>query len=851
MQQFIIHLNGGFNPFKRLGRGALGYRPDRRMIGRGKGDKIHQGGGGGGPPSDDDDDDNFIAVIPENTNFIKVIEPSDKGSINDEYDDLINQLDQLLPKKKNNQTVDEDDIQQGGGGGGPEPESEIVTTKTKDGGGESPLNNVDNVFAHINNDEIVKIITELEQTIEDIKNKTPKLRTPEEKDKLEFTEDQIKQLKIISKIIPDTFNKQLDYIKEHITTNNLNKTFNNKKETLNRGIVRYKKQLDDLIENKYINEKQKIVFDEIYNSILSKYNNIELLTKKNSTNLNLNVETPSNALNFIDIELNKVLNKKTTENEIYILKRNIQAYIKAINQIIEYKTTNNVQYEPLDNALKEYLDELNELDVHKKYVIADNSLIHTEIVKEKKETDLSFEPNLLQTKAEKKITEYWSVNKKPVKIEDDDIYDKKTKKIIKKINELDVNTLMDPEINENDEYIQMCIKTGSVDFPNKQESKKYMEQVMVNNKLYFYNDDGSLKKKMYTKHDKSGKRIYDKNGNIEKEELVMIDKEYDMAGKPAEFSICGYKNPFAKAFYDVKKPNIQVCDFIVEEITGSSGKQFAIDTVDFDNKLFIEMKYYRGINYIEQYNLNRKLKLIYINDIKNDIKKCILKLHNPVYKNNKESLKTELDNYIDILSTKDKFEHAFYKNNGYLGVGITMNKFANIEDLIDYINGPSTEEMINHVKDSQGRVYVPNFNDDRRITKITLETSKASANKNFNEKFNNRLKGEDNPYKYFVTCVFGKVVGVYNYTDDNMLDKNFILKSYKCSYEQLSGTKFNAVLIPIEKFLLKSLTSSSDILNRQLIQSDTLVPSSTLSHTPSTSTKNKKTTKPKNNEFEV
>ena len=43
MQQYIIHLNGGYNPFVRLGRGALGYRPLRKMIGRGgDDDKLEQ-----------------------------------------------------------------------------------------------------------------------------------------------------------------------------------------------------------------------------------------------------------------------------------------------------------------------------------------------------------------------------------------------------------------------------------------------------------------------------------------------------------------------------------------------------------------------------------------------------------------------------------------------------------------------------------------------------------------------------------------------------------------------------------------------------------------------------------------
>jgi len=53
MQQYIIHLNGGYNPFVRLGRGALGYRPFRKMIGRGKGGMISENklGGSEGSPT--------------------------------------------------------------------------------------------------------------------------------------------------------------------------------------------------------------------------------------------------------------------------------------------------------------------------------------------------------------------------------------------------------------------------------------------------------------------------------------------------------------------------------------------------------------------------------------------------------------------------------------------------------------------------------------------------------------------------------------------------------------------------------------------------------------------------------
>ena len=47
MQKYIILLNGGYNPFVPHGKGGLGYRPMRHMIG-GMIRDDEEGGGGGG-----------------------------------------------------------------------------------------------------------------------------------------------------------------------------------------------------------------------------------------------------------------------------------------------------------------------------------------------------------------------------------------------------------------------------------------------------------------------------------------------------------------------------------------------------------------------------------------------------------------------------------------------------------------------------------------------------------------------------------------------------------------------------------------------------------------------------------
>jgi len=860
MQQFIIHLNGGYNPFVRLGRGALGYRPNRRMIGRG--DRLHHGGGGGGPPSDDEEDDNYLSLLPSNY-IINNVENDEH--LEDEFNELIHELNQILPK------VDKDDKQQGGGGGGTEPESEIVTKKEKEEEPKEESNDEDESTGIVKikeNNFINQIEKEIKKEIDANEQAKKNANTASDKKPFIARINELKEsqfYKTIKKMNSEIqgFNDKVDHIQDARTDDKIKdkqKYINDTKKNLLNNILRF----GEYIKQPEIPEDEKKEYYKIFYKMYLSYVDIVLQytvrdTKHNQIDVTLLPDLV--AANYYEKVLNKILNNPS-DDERYIRNISIEAYIKAINGILELKIKRgpNVIF---DNFIDNYITELNEISTKGEYKIVNNVLDYTPNVETTTE-ELKYHPNPKQTEISNKIKEYWKDNNTPVVIKSRDEYDEVLKTKINNINNINEENnykdLVGVELDENNKYIKPYIEFCK-EFPNEPLSKKYMSGITKNGKSYFYDEKGKPIIKEYTKV-VGRRRVLDAEGNKITEELVAIDKEYSMPGKPAEFSICGIDNRFARRFYDVKDPNVQVCDFIVEEINGDSGKSFCIDCVDTDNQMFIEMKYYAGINYIEQYNLNRKLKIIYINDLKQKIVNLLKEIRNKSLVDEKEKNTKKLNKIYKILTKKSLFERAFYSNNDYLGVGVTMNKFDDIVVPSDYNykTGPNTEEKIDDVKKSVGRFYVPKFDKTRHITEIECTIKGDTAKRdNFNKQFKKVLKGKRSTspsYKYFVTCVFKGVVGVYSYTEDDFINGNFMLGSYKCAYAFDAPTSYNAVLIPIEKFILKYLksinkipppTMNLDITEQQPIISHTLVPT----HTPSTSTQNKDKKKKKNQDIEV
>ena len=766
MQQYLIHLNGGYNPFEQLGRGALGYRPNRRMIGR-------------------------------SSNQVTITNKDDSQLVSKDED---NENNEVIEDDENNKV--DDDIQQGGGGGGEDIQLNNIQ-----------LNDINNQFAE---DYIEELENQKNRNTNRMIDTTQLLKT-------------IKTIKDINKELSG-FNERLYKIRNVNTTPDVIEKYKNdpigKKKYVDnirnessKQIIRYTEKigLDGLnLTNIGVPENIKQQYISIITDMNNAFTIIDIATKTRKKQIDVSSLSNPAALKGIKKNVETKLNSTNSEDQSYINKVKIKAYKNAIEEIIKLKEDKNRKiHKPFDDTITTYLNELNELSNDIIYTIENNKLKESAV--EKVTTDRpDFPGNYLQTEAKKDVEAYKKANPVNVILKSKDKYSEDIKDIINNVNNVNLDEYAGTEINESSEYIKPYLKLRE-NFPNKILSKDYMEKIIIN-----------------------GEKKY--------KDSTSIDTDYNSAGKSAEFSICGINNLFAKRFYDVEYPNMQITDFIVNNINGDkSGQNFCFDNIDITNKKINEMKYFEKINYIERCNLNRELKLIYINELKEEIKNLIKKIYTPEYKSEIKDNKIKLQDTYNKLDNKANFERAFYSNRKYIGIGITMNKLANIKSPSKHIyNETNTVDMINHVKSSQGRDFVPSFNNDRRVTKVIYDIkTKPEKQKKFNDTFNDIIKGEETPYSFYVTCVFDKVVGVYDYTNDVYIYKNYILDTYKCAFDQLDGKKYNAVLIPIEKFILQRLTDSD------------VIPSSTPSYTLSTSTqkkkedKPKKKSKPKNNEFEV
>ena len=140
-----------------------------------------------------------------------------------------------------------------------------------------------------------------------------------------------------------------------------------------------------------------------------------------------------------------------------------------------------------------------------------------------------------------------------------------------------------------------------------------------------------------------------------------------------------------------------------------------------------------------------------------------------------------------------------------MGIPITINKWNKVvvPDDYDYDDSPSTEEQINYIIKSQGQKFIP-YTDNRYI--IGYEQVGGSS-KEYNEKMTDYINEDliqDKRFQFMITVRFKNGIGVYNYTMDNLVDNDFILGKYKNSYaHDTRALKYNSVLIPIEKYILK------------------------------------------------
>jgi hypothetical protein len=567
-----------------------------------------------------------------------------------------------------------------------------------------------------------------------------------------------------------------DNVRDYITeSQRLNQIENELMDDMFRSfepIIQSKKEEKELQKKIKEKENQK---KEIENQIKKGDKLISKIELKISNDYN-------SMISSINDEISDINNKDLGDN--YKRKLLTEVYIKSIESIDKFINDNQISPSIDKNANAQIIDLFSKLNDPTNYSDGRTyKLNEGKVVKEdkpKKESILPFTKNIKsQTELKGIIKKYWDENEK-IKLKPDDSYGEDINDMIDEINESIKTNLLDTPIDETSEIYK---KLKVIEFPNKTLSESYAKTIKNNGVSKYLNKYGKL-------------------GNL-------FQHDYNASGKAQEFSICGKNNEIAKKLYNVKHPDIMITDFMVNNILGGEvGSQFCCDCIDIPNRKIIEMKKYDGINYIEYYNLQIQLKKTYINDLKIELDKFIDQyLDTP--KENKSLRKAYLTNITaiyNVLTNKDEFDKDFYKNKRYYGIGITMNKFNRIEIPSDYVYDDkfNTKEMMEHVQMSQGQKFIPHFV-NKQITKITRKPTKDTSKDNkFNKEFNEIIKGDVKPYNFNITNVFSNILGVYDYTNDNLVENDFILGTYRCAYayDDRDDLHYNAVLIPIEKFIM-------------------------------------------------
>jgi len=307
-------------------------------------------------------------------------------------------------------------------------------------------------------------------------------------------------------------------------------------------------------------------------------------------------------------------------------------------------------------------------------------------------------------------------------------------------------------------------------------------------------------------------------------------KAFFAPGKPAEFGICGLDNKVAKIIYNLEHPDFEITDYIIEDSGSGLGGQFPIDNVDRANLIFSEMKYYNSITIKNALKLQLRIKKRHYNELLTLITEyftdyLIVKLEDDEVGVNK--IMKKIKDTLDILTDKDKFNKDFYKNSkgSYLGIGITMNKFnpIKIPKGYDFKDSPNTREQISIIKHNQNQKFIPKIV-NRKVIGMTIkraqdkvkdtEAKKIKRKKEYDDidgAIKNRIFSEGQDYEYRITCAMKDAIGVYDYTNDDYVENDFILGTYRTAYahDEREGGEQNAVLIPIEKFVLPDVENDS------------------------------------------
>jgi hypothetical protein len=569
--------------------------------------------------------------------------------------------------------------------------------------------------------------------------------------------------------------------------------YNNDQET--------KKLLIDANENKYSRNDIQAVLARHKNALTPKTTATKA-EKPIVLNKNRKVADKNHLLNIYNDSLDKSkvieYEDKYVNNPSPTIKG---TYKKRMLDVINYgldliKKNPTINTDTIKNSNNNLLVKVNNLISRgNKLKIENNELV--EIEKENEKDPWKQEKELMLKEAKAIIDKFTQENQLTILTKNED-NGKEINKIIDEINTAETKSIFDLELKDKEVDKSEVLSNKCI---NKKLGDAYLSTVEI---------DGDK----FTKAEM--KSLYG-------------------SGKALEFGVCGLNNSNAMVLFGVQQPKMEVTDFIVEDIylskvkpqlealrarqiqegykkkdlievpNTSLGAQFCQDNVDRINKIINEMKDYNNVNYQKMYNYNIKLKKIYFNYLKTQVEELIEEYTTITSEKKKEKKLKEINEYKSLMTNKENFDKAFYKNRKYLGIPITINKWNPVEIPEDHDDDDAvnTEEQLKIVQSLQGQKFIPHMK-NKYINKYEQVGGSSDIYNKLMTKYLNEdiLKG--NKFEFMVTVRFSHAIGVYNYTKDPLVTDDNILGTYKASYSHDKRIlKYNSVLIPIEKYVMK------------------------------------------------
>jgi len=310
-----------------------------------------------------------------------------------------------------------------------------------------------------------------------------------------------------------------------------------------------------------------------------------------------------------------------------------------------------------------------------------------------------------------------------------------------------------------------------------------------------------------------------------------LESYYESGGKKFETATCGEDNEVSNILFDVHKSNFQVSDFVVDNIfvsivkpkleayreeqikrgvptkeliaipEGAMGGSFCLDLLDIENAIAVELKDYTHINYEAQYNMNIEFKREFRDRLIKEMRDRMID-----YSLDDEHSHIErIQEIHSLLTSKDRFEKEFYRTQPYYGVGITMNKWSKVITTASP-DSTTTSAQRAFIRKSQGQVYEPIFT-NRKLTGLKCDVGKKSNQDKYKEVMTEALMThvlKRRAFKYYLSARVKGGIGVYDYTQDSLVDNDDILATYKATVSGFGSIKkYDSVSIPIEKLILK------------------------------------------------